>query len=161
MREIIYLITLVLTAVLFFIDKEKTIKSIKVGINKMIKNTLIFLKMIIFVSIIISLFNDEFILKYLGEGNGIIGLFIAALIGSITIMPGFIAFPLAGVLLGKGVAYMTLAAFTNTLMMVGVVTFPLEKAYLGIKVSLIRNVISFLISILIAVIIGVVYGELI
>ncbi len=38
---------------------------------------------------------------------------------------------------------MVLAAFTTTLMMVGVMTYPVEKEYFGAKVTIIRNLISF------------------
>jgi len=58
---------------------------------------------------------------------------MASFFGSITLMPGFIAFPLCGILLKKGVTYMVLSAFSTTLMMVGFVTFPLEKNILGLK----------------------------
>jgi hypothetical protein len=84
-------------------------------------------------------------------------MFLAFFFGSISIMPGFIAFPLAGVLLENGASYIVIAAFTTTLMMVGVVTFPVEKEYLGTKVSLIRNAIGLLIALTVSIIIGVFY----
>ena len=74
-------------------------------------------------------------------------------------MPGFIAFPLGGILLDKGVSYMNIAAFTTTLMIVGFVTFPVEKEYFGIKATIWRNIAGFIISALIAVATGVLYGE--
>jgi hypothetical protein len=75
-------------------------------------------------------------------------------------MPGFIAFPLCGILLETGVPYMVLSAFTTTLMMVGVLTFPVERAYLGTKVTIIRNVISFVIALTVAIITGIAFGEI-
>jgi uncharacterized membrane protein YraQ (UPF0718 family) len=75
-------------------------------------------------------------------------------------MPGFIAFPLCGVLLERGALYMVLSAFSTTLMMVGVVTFPLERTYLGTRLALVRNVASLLIAIVVAVATGLVFGEL-
>jgi len=54
---------------------------------------------------------------------------------------------------------MVLAAFTTTLMMVGVLTYPIEKEYFGIKVTIIRNTISFFIALVVAVIIGIFFGE--
>jgi uncharacterized membrane protein YraQ (UPF0718 family) len=74
-------------------------------------------------------------------------------------MPGYIAFPLGGILRGNGVSYMVISAFTTTLMMVGVLTFPVEKAYLGFKAALIRNILSFLIALIVAVFIGMFFGE--
>lgn len=84
---------------------------------------------------------------------------IAALIGSIAAVPGFIAFPLAGILRDNGISYTVIAAFTTTLMMVGITTFPVEAAYLGNRVALIRNIIGFIIAILVALFIGLFFGE--
>jgi len=54
---------------------------------------------------------------------------------------------------------MVLSAFTTTLMMVGIITFPLEKEYFGVKVTVIRNTISFFIALIVAVITGIFFGE--
>jgi len=75
-------------------------------------------------------------------------------------MPGFIAFPLCGILHDQGVPYAILASFSTTLMMVGVMTFPLEQKYLGTKVTIIRNVVGLLMALIIAVVIGLIYGEI-
>ena len=88
-----------------------------------------------------------------------VGVLIGAILGSITLMPGFIAYPLCGILLKKGVAYMVLSAFSTTLMMVGVLTYPVEKAYLGKNVTLIRNLISFAIALVVALATGLFFGE--
>lgn len=88
------------------------------------------------------------------------GVLFASLFGSITLMPGFIAFPLCGILLKKGVLYMVLSAFTTTLMMVGVFTYPIEKEYLGTKVTMVRNVIGFFIALIVAVMTGIFFGEI-
>jgi hypothetical protein len=52
----------------------------------------------------------------MGKSGQIKGVFLALIFGSITIMPGFVAFPLCGILLKKGVSYMALAAFSTALM---------------------------------------------
>jgi uncharacterized membrane protein YraQ (UPF0718 family) len=86
---------------------------------------------------------------------------LAALVGSVTVMPGFVAFPLAGILKNSGIPYSIIAAFTITLMMVGILTLPIEATYLGKKVALIRNAISFIIALIIALLIGIYFGEVI
>jgi len=78
----------------------------------------------------------------------------------VTLVPGFVAFPLCGILLKEGVSYTVLSAFTTTLMMVGIITYPLEKEYFGRKVTIIRNVVSFFIAVIVAVITGVFFGEI-
>lgn len=115
--------------------------------------------MLILVSIILFLFPDEVISSYLNNSSKFISVLLASFIGSITLIPGFVAFPLSGILLNKGVPYMVLSAFTTTLMMVGIVTFPIEKEYFGVKVTIIRNIISFFIALIIAIITGIFFRE--
>ncbi|HUU65422.1 MAG TPA: permease [Dehalococcoidales bacterium] len=144
----------------FLANRKKTLSALKIAAKRFVKILPAFLTMIILVSIVLFLIPDEVISKYLGGSNKFIGVIFASLFGSITLMPGFIAFPLAGILLKEGVAYIVLAAFTTTLMMVGVLTAPIEKAYFGMKVTVIRNVIGLFIALFVTLAIGVAFGEI-
>jgi uncharacterized membrane protein YraQ (UPF0718 family) len=116
--------------------------------------------MLIFISITLFIFPSKMLVNCLRSSGQFHGVFFASLFGSITLMPGFIVFPLCGVLLKQGVPYMVLSAFTTTLMMVGVVTYPIEKKYFGKKVAIIRNVISFFIALIVAIATGISFGEI-
>lgn len=157
----IYLFTAVLSLVLFIIDRNKTIKGLKLGLKKLRKNTPIFLNMIILVALSLYFISDDLILKYLGEGSGVVGIGLASFFGSITFMPGFVAFPLAGILLKKGVSYTVIAAFSTTLMMVGILTYPVEREFFGRKITIIRNIFSLIIALIVSIAVGLFYGELI
>jgi hypothetical protein len=61
---------------------------------------------------------------------------------------------MAALLLNSGAGYMQIAVFVSTLMMVGVVTLPVEIKYFGKKVTFLRNLIAFLFSFFVAYIIG-------
>jgi hypothetical protein len=50
---------------------------------------------------------------------------------------------------------MQLAAFISTLMMVGVITIPIERKTFGMKATLTRNAAAFVFSFLVAVVMGV------
>jgi len=141
------------------VSRQKTVRALKIAARRFLKILPAFLLMIILVSIALYLVPDEVISRYLGSDNKFTAMALASLLGSVTFGPGFIAFPLAGILVQKGVAYMVIAAFTTTLMMVGVLTAPIEKAYFGWKVTVIRNVVSFFIALAVAVIIGLSFGE--
>lgn len=156
----IYIITGIGLIISFIVNREKTFKAIKIAFNEFINILPAFLLMIIFISIILFLIPDKVILNYLGNKGKLSGVLFALLFGSITIMPGFIAFPLAGILLKKGVLYMVISAFTTTLMMVGIITYPIEKKYFGIKLTIIRNVISFFIAIIVAIATGIFFREI-
>jgi len=144
----------------FLADRKRTLKAVKIAAKRFVNILPAFLTMIILVSIILFLIPDEVISNYLAGSNKFIGVIFASFFGSITLMPGFIAFPLSGILLEKGVAYMVLAAFTTTLMMVGILTAPIEKAYFGMKVTIIRNVMSLFIALIVTVMIGIFFGEI-
>ena len=156
----LYSVTGLALLISMIIDGKKTLAAIKISYKKFINIIPAFLTMLILVSIILFLIPEPIILNYLGNNGKFIGVILASFFGSITLMPGFIAFPLCGILLKKGVAYMVLSAFTTTLMMVGILTFPVEKEYFGLQVTLIRNIISFLIALIVALSIGSLYGEL-
>ena len=119
-----------------------------------------FLTMLAAVSIVLALVPQEVVVRYLGSENRFLATLAGALVGAVTFMPGFIAFPLAGILLEQGVAYMTLSAFTTSLMIVGVLTYPVERRFLGPRVTIIRNSLSFLVALLVAAATGLYFGEL-
>ncbi|NLB40876.1 MAG: permease, partial [Clostridiales bacterium] len=70
-------------------------------------------------------------------------------------IPGFVAFPLAAALLKSGAGYMQIAAFISTLMMVGIVTMPVEISYFGKKATLVRNAAALGFSLIVALMMGV------
>jgi len=111
-------------------------------------------------SFVLSLIAPERISILFTRDRLAAGTTIAAVVGSVTLMPGFISFPLAGILLRNGVPYTVLAAFTVSLMLVGVATYPIERAYLGARVTILRNVLSLVIALLVALAIGFAFGEI-
>ena len=108
-------------------------------------------------SIVLFLVPNEIIVKYLGEDAGLAGYLFAAVAGSVALIPGFIAFPLAGVLVKTGVGYPVIAVFITTLMMVGILTLPVEIKFFGTRVSLIRNAFYLAGALIIGFLIGLFY----
>lgn len=140
----------------FFLDREKTIAGFKKGWN-MFKNVLPpFLNILVLVSLLIYLIPPSVISQYLGAGSGVLGFSIAALVGSITLIPGFISYPIAAGLIQQGASYAVVATFMTTLMMVGVVTLPLEIKYFGRRVAITRNVLNFIAAVIIGLVVGLV-----
>lgn len=155
---ILYGITVLLLAFSFFNDKKKTKISLKKA-WKAFENILPeFLVVILLVGVLLALLNTEVISKIIGAGSGWLGVIIAAVIGAITLIPGFVAFPTAAMLLQSGAGYMQIGAFVSTLMMVGIVTMPVEMKYFGKKLTILRNVLAFIFSFVVAAIIGLVVG---
>lgn len=157
---ILYIVTGLALVISLIVSREKTLRAVKITVRRFFNILPAFALMLILVSIVLFLIPDNIIIEYLGTGNKVTGVLTASLIGSAILMPGFIVFPLCGILLEKGVLYMVLSAFTTTLMMVGILTYPVEQAYLGTRVTIIRNAISFLIALIVAVITGLFFGEI-
>ncbi|NOY69321.1 MAG: hypothetical protein GXP53_07495 [Deltaproteobacteria bacterium] len=157
---ILYIATGLALLISLIADREKTHRAVKISVKKLLNILPAFITMLVLVSIVLYLVPDSMITALLSGRNIFSGTIIASIAGSITLMPGFIAYPLCGILLKKGVTYMVLSAFSTTLMMVGVLTFPIEKAYFGTWVTILRNLVSFGIAIAVAVATGIVFGEI-
>ncbi len=144
----------------FVLNHTKTVQAFRIAVRQMLKISIPFLSMLILVAVTLFFISDEIIVHYLSNNNKYTGTIIASVFGSLTVMPGFIAYPLCGILLKKKVSYTIIASFITTLMMVGIFTFPIEKSYFGVRVTILRNVISYVIAIIIALITGIFYGEI-
>ena len=153
---IFIIVSIVLTLVSLLLDFKKTMEGLKRGFL-MFKNIAIpFLNILILVSLVLYIIPQTVIVKYLGSGSGVMGLALAAIVGSITLIPGFISYPIAATLIRQGASYTTVATFMTALMMVGVVTFPLEAKYFGKKVAVMRNALNFVIAIIIGLLVGLI-----
>ena len=155
---ILYLLAVIFLAVSFFKDRKKT-RTALIKAWKAFENILPqFLSILIIIGIMLAVLSPETISKLIGRQSGWIGMIIAGVVGSITLIPGFVAFPLAAALLKSGAGLMQIAVFISTLMMVGIVTIPLEIKYFGKKAAALRNSLAFAFSFTVAVVIGVVLG---
>jgi uncharacterized membrane protein YraQ (UPF0718 family) len=115
-----------------------------------------FLVVMVLVAIVLAVFDAKLISKLIGKDSGAFGVILAALVGSITLIPGFVAFPAASALLQSGAGVVQIAAFVSTLMMVGLVTLPMEMKYFGRRAAIMRNALAFVLSFGIAAIVGLV-----
>ncbi|KXG77991.1 hypothetical protein AN618_07990 [Fervidicola ferrireducens] len=148
------------TMIFFLFSLAKDAKKTKMALIKSWKsfaNILPpFLTVLSLVGLALTVLNPDLISRIIGAKTGIKGMLITSAIGAITLIPGFVAFPLAASLLEKGAGIMQLAVFISTLMMVGVVTLPLEISYFGRKEAFLRNGLAYIFSFFVAFIIGMV-----
>lgn len=153
-NKIFYILTAVLLVISYSKNKTKTKKAL-LKAWKSFENILPqMLGILTTVGIIIALLNPEVISKIIGGSSGYVGVTLAAIVGSITLIPGFIAFPTAAILVQNGAGYMQIGAFISSLMMVGLMTIPMEIRFFGKKSTFIRNFLAFLFSFIVAFVIG-------
>ena len=152
---LLYLLTAALLLLSAFRSPEKTRMALKRGWKAFTGILPQMLLVLLLIGLVLTLLSPETISKLLGSGSGAWGTLLAALVGAITLIPGFVAFPLAEALLNSGAGITQIAAFVGTLMMVGIVTLPMESATIGRKTALYRNGLAFLWALLTAVVMGV------
>lgn len=153
---IFWVIAIVLTVISLIKNKKKTFAAMKKS-RGMMGNMLSDIIAIIFlIGLVLTFIPPETIKTVLGSANTMLSTVVSALVGSITLIPAFVAFPLVGSLVDVGASIVPAVAFLTTLTMVGVVTFPLEKKEFGTKFALTRNVLSFGFAIAIALTMGVI-----
>ena len=148
------LLTTISVLISFFFNREKTYKGVLKGLKMLYGIFPDLILIIMAASVLLSLIPEQIIVDYLGQGSGIGAIATASLIGSVALIPGFIAFPLAAMLKDAGVSLSVLAVFLTTLMMVGVITFPVEMKFFGFKATLLRNSLSFVGAIIIGLLMG-------
>ncbi len=154
----IIILTIILTIISFLFNSKKTIKGIKKGLMMFVKILPTLLSVIILVSVVLYFTSNEFLIKYLGKDAGIGAYAFAAVIGAVSIIPGFIAYPLAGILVKTGVSYAVISVFITTLKMVGILTIPLEAKFFGYRISILRNSLAFLGAIAVGSIMALIYN---
>ena len=157
----IFTILFWIIAVILFVfslvkSKETTVDAMKKSRRMMGSMIGEIVAIIFMIGLVLTFIPPETIKTVLGTSSTFISSFFSALVGSVTLIPAFVAFPLVGSLVDVGASIVPAVAFLTTLTMVGIVTFPLEKKEFGTKFAILRNLFSFGFAIIIALMMGVV-----
>lgn len=131
----------------------KTKKGLKIAWKSFAKMLPMMLGIIGLIGIMLTALSPETI-KQVFSNTSWWSTGVAAIIGSITLIPAFVAFPLAASLIREGAGVMPIAAFVTTLTMVGIVTLPMEINLIGRRYTFWRNALSFIAAIIIALVMG-------
>ena len=147
----LYILAGILLLASLAVDRKKTIMALTKA-WKALENILpIFLSIMLIIGIGLAVLSPQAISRLIGQRSGWMGIMLAAIIGSVTLIPGFVTFPLAAALLRGGAGFIQIVVFISTSMMVGVVTIPVEIRYFGRKVTMIRNTLALAFSFLVAI----------
>jgi uncharacterized membrane protein YraQ (UPF0718 family) len=155
---ILYVLASVLLILSFLKDPGKTKKALKKAWKAFDNILPQLMGILVIVGLMLAAVDPETISRLIGGESGLSGMLLAAVVGGITLIPGFVAFPLAATLLNNGAGFMQIAVFISTLMMVGVVTLPVEIQYFGKRAAVLRNTLAFSFSFVVALVIGVILG---
>jgi uncharacterized membrane protein YraQ (UPF0718 family) len=158
MNRILYIVTITLVVLSLIKDKTKTKQALLKGWKSFSHILPMFFGVLVFVGIIIAVFNADLISKVIGSESGWIGTMIAGVFGTFAMIPSFVAFPMAQMLLNNGAGYMQVGAFISTLFMVQLASIPIEIKYFGKRVTITRNVAALLFSFVVAKGISLIMG---
>lgn len=155
---ILYILAAAATGASFLADRARTVQALRKAKASLLNILPEFSVVLGLVGIMLTFLSPDLIQRYIGAGSGVLGLLAASVVGSVTLIPGFVAFPLAASLLARGAGPTHIALFISTLMMVGVLTFPLERRYFGRREAVLRNGFAYFFSFIAALIVGAVVG---
>jgi len=151
-----WIISVTMTGLSLIKSKKKTLEAMKKSKGMMGNMLGEIIGIIFIIGLVLTFIPPESIKSVLGSSNTFLATIVAAIAGSVTLIPAFVAFPLVGSFVNVGASIIPAVAFLTTLTMVGVVTFPLEKKEFGLKFALTRNILSFISALLIASVMGVI-----
>jgi len=151
---ILYSLAIILLIISAIKDRKKTKLALKKAWYSFEGIMPQFLAVICIMGITLSIVTPETMSKICGRESGLFGVIISTFLGAITLMPTFVAFSTANILLKNGAGYAQIAAMVSTLTLVGIVTFPLESKYIGKKAAFLRNFLAFLFSFVVAYVFG-------
>ncbi|MDR1773758.1 MAG: permease [Clostridioides sp.] len=157
---ILYTMSILFLIISFFKDKEKTKLALKNSWRSFESIMPQFLAIIIVIGILLSIVNQDYISKVIGENSGVFGVFVSSVMGSILLLPNFVSFSVGNSLLVNGAGYAQVGALITTFTMVGIVTINLEIKYIGKKAAITRNFVAFLFSFVVAMFIGILVNVL-
>jgi len=146
----LWIITAVALVVSLAADRRKTQAAVLKGLKMFVGVIPMLLGVLAAVSLVLAAVTPQ-MLERLLSGAGLFPFLSALGVGGIALIPGFIAYPLAALLRQNGASVPVLAAFITSLMMVGVLTLPLEARYFGWRAALLRNGLAFCGAVIVAV----------
>lgn len=152
----LWAITIIAFIISIVKDRDKTLGSMKMAKGMMGNMLGEIIGILFLIGLILTFIPPETIRELASKSNTLISTVVSAALGSITLIPAFVAFPLVGSLVDAGISIVPAVAFLTTLTMVGLVTFPLERDEFGAKFTIIRNSLSFGFAIIISLLMGVV-----
>ena len=149
-------LTVIALVVSFVKDRKRTISSMLSAKGRLFETMTQIFGILSLIGLILAIVPESFIKSVLGSESIALSTLYGAIIGTITIIPAFIAFPLSSSLVKGGAHLIAIAAFITTLTMVGFATMPIEIKHFGKKFTFTRNLLSFVLAIFVALGMGII-----
>ncbi len=138
----VFLIAALAIAIMTFIDKSLGMKAIDTFAFSLREMILILPPVFILLGLLDVWVPKDVMVKYMGEGSGLVGILISMFIGSAAAGPLYGAFPIAAVFMKKGVKLSNVLIFIGAWSTTKIPMFLFELNSLGPKFALTRLAIN-------------------
>ena len=139
-------------------SREKTRAALRKAWKSCVGVLPLFFAILLCMGFLLAFVDESVIRQVVGKESGMAGIALSGLIGSVTLIPAFAAYPAAAELLRVTGGYAQITMLITSLMMVGIVTLPMESRFFGVKAALWRNGLGLVYSFALAVFVGAVFG---
>lgn len=151
--RILWSVVVVLLILSSFKDRQKTRRALMMAVKQFSNLASLLIALVLFMGMLRVLVDPSLIGRLIGPESGILGVVAGIIIGSIMLIPGFVAFPLAAGFLELGAGYPQVAGFVAALMGVGLSTAPMELKYFGVRLTILRNLLCLVTAVVFVVVI--------
>lgn len=137
-KYIVFIIVLILLALTFVYDKGlglKAVDTIKFSFKEMI---MVLPPIFILLGLLDVWVPKDTMVKFMGEGSGVIGILLAFFLGSAAAGPLYGAFPVAAIFMKKGVKFTNVLIFLGAWSTTKLPMLLFEVASMGVKFTLTR-----------------------
>lgn len=139
-------------------NREKTRSALKKAWKSCIGVLPLFLGILLCMGLMLAFVDESVLRQAIGRESGLAGIVLSGIFGSVTLIPAFAAYPAASELLRVTGGYAQITMLITSLMMVGIVTLPMEIRFFGVKAAVWRNVLGLFYSFALALFMGVLFG---
>ena len=141
-RYFFFISMLCLTIVVFFIDNNIGLKAFSIANDSFLQMLGVLPPIMLMLGLMDVWIPRDILIKYMGDKSGLLGIFLAMLIGSLAAGPMYAAFPFTAVLMKKGVKFSNIIIFMNAWCVTKISTLLFEISALGFKFTLVRLLIN-------------------
>lgn len=143
-RYKLFLGTLILMLTMFLINYNLGEKALTVSFNSVKEVVMILPPIFILLGLLDVWVSREAMMKYMGEESGLKGILLAFFLGSAAAGPLYAAFPVAGILMKKGVKFTNVLIFIGAWSTTKIPMLLFEVSSLGVDFTVTRLIVNII-----------------
>lgn len=143
-RYSFFLVTVFLLIIIYLVHAETALKAINTAGFTLVQMLLIVPPVFILLGLLDEWVPREYFMQFMGENSGITGIVLAFIIGSAAAGPLYAAFPIATVLMKKGVKFSNILIFLGAWSTTKIPTLVFEISTLGPRFTITRLIVNIM-----------------